>query len=105
MSVALHLELMPYFFWSILKGNVDNSDVSDNSDLVVLLACLLEYIMADKLSFADIYIFEEQVVDYFEMRALCVQQYESFIRMTPKYHHLGKDLLMLLYFVHIYIRY
>jgi hypothetical protein len=42
---------MPYFLWRILKGNVDNSDAID---LVVLLARLLEYIMADKLSFADI---------------------------------------------------
>jgi hypothetical protein len=102
MSVALHLRLMPYFLWRILKGNVPDSDAID---LVVLLARLLEYIMADKLSVADIYNFEELVVDYFEKRSLCLQQYGSFIRMTPKYHHLGMDLLMLLYFVHSYIRY
>jgi hypothetical protein len=62
MASALHLRLMPYLLWRILKGNVDKSDAID---LVVIFTSLLEYIMADKLSFTDIYNFEELVVDYF----------------------------------------
>jgi hypothetical protein len=47
MAVALHLRLMPYFLWRLLTGNVVHNDAID---LLVILARLLEYIMADKLN-------------------------------------------------------
>jgi hypothetical protein len=86
MAVALHLRLMPYFLWRILRGNVIHSDVID---LLVILARILEYIMADKLTLTDIENFEDLVVDFFEKRAICAEQYTTFCNMTPKYHHLG----------------
>ncbi len=90
MAVALHLRLMPYFLWRILRGNVIHSDATD---LLVILARILEYIMADKLTLTDIENFEELVVDFFEKRAICAEQYPTFGNMTPKYHHLGTKAL------------
>jgi hypothetical protein len=46
--------------------------------------------MADQLSSADIDFFEELVVEFFEIRKICVQQYTTFCAITPKYHHLGQ---------------
>jgi hypothetical protein len=87
MAVALHLRLMPFFIWRILRGNVPDSAAID---LLVILARILEYIMADQLSSADIDFFEELVVEFFEIRKICVQQYTTFCAITPKYHHLGQ---------------
>jgi hypothetical protein len=86
MAVCLHLRLMPYFVWRILRGNVPDSDAID---LMVILARLQEYILADKLSTADVDNFEDLVVEYFAKRKACEQQYIGFCNMTPKYHHLG----------------
>jgi len=66
MAVALHLRLMPYFLCRLLKGNVVHNNAID---LLVILARLLEYIMADKLTMGDIEDFEE-LVDFFEKRAV-----------------------------------
>jgi hypothetical protein len=41
----------------------------------------------------DIQEFKELVVYFFEKRAVCDEEYASFIKMTPKYHHLGMDVL------------
>ncbi len=35
----------------------------------------------------------EELVDFFEKRAVCVEEYACFIKMTPKFHHLGMDVL------------
>jgi hypothetical protein len=86
MAVALHLRLLPYFLWRILKGSVPNSDAID---LLVILNRILEYIMADKLTATDIDNFEDLVVDFFEKRKICGEQYGNFCNMTPKYHHIG----------------
>jgi hypothetical protein len=86
MAVALHIRLMPYFLWRILKGNVPESPAID---LLVILARILEYILADKLSMGDIDNFEDLVVLFFEKRKNCVEQFTTFCNMTPKYHHLG----------------
>ncbi len=83
--MALHLRLMPYFLWCLLKGNIFHNDAID---LLVILDRLLEYIMAGKLTMGDIEDFEE-LVDFFEKCAVCVEEYASFIKMTPKNHHLG----------------
>jgi hypothetical protein len=92
MAVALHLRLMPFLVWRILKGNVLQTDATD---LLVILARMLEYIMADKLTMEDIEQFEELVVDYFEKRAVCFEKYGTFVKITPKYHHLGMEFLNL----------
>jgi hypothetical protein len=100
MAVALHLRLMPYFLWCILRGNVIHSPAVG---LLVILARILEYIMADKLTLADIENFEELVVDFFEKRAVCAEQYTNFCNMTPKYHHLGMSLyLFVINLTHIF---
>jgi len=87
MAVALHLRLLPFLLWRILGGNVPNSDAID---LLVILARMLEYIMADKLTEADIENFEDLVVEFFGKRKICTDQHQNFCKMTPKYHHLGK---------------
>jgi len=86
MAVSLHLRLLPFFLWRILEGNVPDSDAID---LVVILARILEYVMADRISEEDIDKFEILVVEFFEKRKICVERYPSFVKMTPKYHHLG----------------
>jgi hypothetical protein len=86
MSVALHLRLLPFFLWRILGGNVPEHDAID---LLVILARILEYILADKLSKEDITKFEELVVEFFKKRKICVESSSIFCKMTPKYHHLG----------------
>jgi hypothetical protein len=86
MAVALHLRLMPFFIWRILGGNVLDSAAID---LLVILARILEYILADKLTMMDIDDFEELVVKFFEKRKICVEEFSTFCSMTPKYHHLG----------------
>jgi hypothetical protein len=86
MAVALHLRLMPFFIWRILEGNVPDSAAIN---LLVILARILEYILADKLTMMDIDDFEELVVNVFEKRKICVEEYSTFCSMTPKYHHLG----------------
>ncbi len=57
--------------WCLLKGNIVHNDAID---LLVILARLLEYVMADKLTMGDIEDFEE-LVDFFEKRAVCVEEY------------------------------
>ncbi len=71
MAVALHLRLMPFLVWRILKGNVLQTDATD----LVIFARMLAYIMADKLTMEDIEQFEELIVDYFEKRAVCFEKY------------------------------
>jgi hypothetical protein len=87
MSVCLHLRLMPFFVWRILRGNVQESDALD---LLVILARIQEYLLADMLSTVDIDKFEELVVEYFDKRKVCEEKYTTFIKPTPKYHYLGK---------------
>jgi hypothetical protein len=86
MAVALHLRLMPYFVWRILGANVPESPAID---LLVILARILEYIMADKLRDGDVDNFQDLIVQFFEKRKICGEQFTTFCSMTPKYHHLG----------------
>jgi len=86
MAVALHLRMLPFLLWRLLKGDVPNSDPIE---LLVILARMLEYIMADRLSTTDIEDFEDQVIEYFAKRKICVDQYSHFCNMTPKNHHIG----------------
>jgi hypothetical protein len=86
MAVCLHLRLMPFFVWRILGGNVPDSDAVG---LLVILARIQEYLMADRLSTTDVDNFEDLVVEYFAKRKVCEEQYTTFCCMTPKYHHLG----------------
>jgi hypothetical protein len=85
MAVSLHLRLMPFFVWRLLRGNVPDSHVID---LLVILARMRDYLMADKLSSEDIDKFQELVVDFFAKRKICEEEYTTFCNMTPKYHHL-----------------
>jgi hypothetical protein len=86
LAVCQHLRLMPFFVWRTLSGKVEDSDAID---LMVILARIQEYLMADKLSTGDIENFEDLVVEFFSKRKSCEEQYTSFTNLTPKYHYLG----------------
>jgi hypothetical protein len=86
LAVSQHLRLLPFFVWRTLDGNVGDSDIVD---LMVILARIQEYLMADRLSIADIDNFEDLVVEYFSKRKICEEQFETFTHLTPKYHYLG----------------
>jgi hypothetical protein len=86
MAVNQQLRLMPFFIWRILGGITEDSDLIN---LLVLLARIQEYLMADKLSYSDTDDFQELVVEFFSLRQLCEQQHPVFIKLTPKYHYLG----------------
>lgn len=87
MAVSLHLKLMPYFIWRILGGCVEESDLVS---LLVLLARIQEYLLADKLSYADTDNFQDLVVEFFALRKVCDDLHPTFfIKLTPKYHFLG----------------
>jgi hypothetical protein len=90
MAVALHLRLMPFLVWRILRGNVPPA--SDAIELLVILARIQEYLLADKLCTSDVDNFEDLVVEYFAKRKICVDQYTTFGSLTPKYHFLGMKL-------------
>lgn len=87
MSVSLQLKLMPFNIWRIQGGNVEESDLID---LLILLARIQEFLMADKLSYVDTDNFQDVVIEYFAKRKLCDEHHpEVFIKLTPKYHYLG----------------
>jgi hypothetical protein len=90
MAVALHLRLMPFLVWRILRGNLPPA--SDAIELLVILARIQEYLLADKLRTSDVDNFEDLVVEYFAKRKICVDQYTTFGSLTPKYHFLGMKL-------------
>jgi hypothetical protein len=90
MAVALHLRLMPFLVWRILRGNLPLA--SDALDLLVILARIQEYLLTDKLRTSDVDNFEDLVVEYFTKRKICVEQYTTFGSLTPKYHFLGMKL-------------
>jgi len=90
MAVCQQLRLMPFLVWRILGGNVPPSDAID---LMVILARMQEYLMADKLRLSDTDNFEDIVVEFFTKRKICAEVYPSFGRITPKYHHLGMNAL------------
>jgi hypothetical protein len=92
MAVNLHVRLMPFVVWRILKGVVEDKDIIR---LMVLLNRLQEYLMADKLIPVDLDNFQDLVVEFFATRKLCEQQYPVFIRVTPKYHFLGMSFLLM----------
>lgn len=88
MAVTMHLRLMPFFVWRILRGNIPEK--SNVIDLMVILARIQEYLLADKLSTADVDNFSDLVVEFFQKRKSCVEEYTTtFGNMTPKYHFLG----------------
>ncbi len=87
MSVCQHIRLMPFIVWRVLGGDVPQSDLVD---LMVILARIQEYIMADKLSLVDVDNFEDLVVEFFAKRKTCAEEFSTFIKLTPKYHYLGK---------------
>jgi hypothetical protein len=86
LAVCQHLRLMPFFVWRTMGGNVGDSVIID---LMVILARIQEYLMADKLSTSDIDNFEDLVVEFFDKRKSCEEQHPTFINLTPKYHYLG----------------
>jgi hypothetical protein len=91
MAVGQQLRLMPFLIWRILREEVPESDLID---LLVLLARIQEFIMADKISSVDVDDFRDLIVEFFAKRKLCEEKFPGFfIKLTPKYHYLGKKYL------------
>jgi hypothetical protein len=86
MAVSLHIRLMPFILWRLMKGNIVESEVID---LLVMLNKINEFLLADKLHVVDVDHFQELLVEYFAKRTICVEQFPVFVQMTPKYHYLG----------------
>lgn len=86
MAVSLHIRLMPFIVWRLLKGDVEDSDIID---LLVMLNRINEFLLADFIHLVDIDHFQHLLVDFFAKRAICAEQFPVFVQMTPKYHYLG----------------
>jgi hypothetical protein len=98
MAVGQQLRLMPFLIWRLLEEKVPESDLID---LLVLLARIQEFIMADKISSLDVDNFRDVIVEFFAKRKLCEEELPGvFIKLTPKYHYLGS--INLFFFV-IYV--
>lgn len=92
MAVSQHIRLLPFIVWRLMDGEVEQSDLVS---LLVLLAKMQEYLMADRLSFVDTDDFQDLVIEFFAQRKLCEENYpDVFIKLTPKYHYLGKSSTM-----------
>jgi hypothetical protein len=85
MSVCLHVRIMPLLVYELV-GDEEGNDVTD---LLLLVHQLNELIMSDQLSPGDVLEFESLLVDYFEKRRSCLEQYPTvFQKLTPKAHFL-----------------
>ena len=82
MSIALHLRLMPL----ILSILLDHDFESEFVDLLLLLAKINEYILADCFSVGDVLEFQDLVVEYFEKKRICREIHPSFRKNVPKDH-------------------
>jgi hypothetical protein len=87
MAVALHIRLMPFILWRLCNHDVEESDILD---LLILINRIQEVILADKLNVVDVDTFQDLLVEYFAKRKICEEQFPVFIKVTPKYHYLGK---------------
>ncbi len=85
LSVALHIRVMPFLLWRL---GIKETEKSDLLDLLILLHKMNEYIQADTLNLADVNSFESLIVDYFDKRKICSDQYPFIQKPTPKYHYL-----------------
>jgi hypothetical protein len=85
MSVCLHVRIMPLLVCELLSDDEEDDIV----DLLLLLHQLNELIMSDEFSPGDVLEFEHLLVDYFELRRRCLEQYPmTFQKLTPKAHFL-----------------
>ncbi len=81
LAVAQHIRLQP---WICQQMGVTEGGIL--FDLLHILHKINEYVQADKLSAADPQKFQELLVDYFETRKLCAEDFNTFMKLVPKNH-------------------
>jgi hypothetical protein len=84
LAVAQHLRLAPLICF--LLGVTEGGEVQVLLDLLFILHKLNEYIQADRLTAADPLKFQDLLVDYFEKRKICSEEYLTFQKLVPKNH-------------------
>jgi hypothetical protein len=58
----------------------------DLFDLMAIIHKLNEYVQADKISSADPQKFQDLLIDYFEKRQACSEEFPTFQKLVPKSH-------------------
>lgn len=91
LSVALEIRVLPVIILR-LRPNLEEADINASPLLILLsyLHRLNEYMLADSLSITDTDRFQDLLVDYFAQRKVCEEMYGGFLKITPRYHYLGK---------------
>jgi hypothetical protein len=81
LAVAQHIRLQPWIYH--LLGVTEQGSLLD---LLYIIHKINEYVQADKLSTADPHKFQDLLVDYFEKRKQCSDQFDTFVKIVPKNH-------------------
>jgi len=81
LAVAQHIRLQPYIYH--LLGLSEGGDLLE---LHSILHKINEYVQADKISTADPQKFQDLLVDYFEKRKNCSEEFPTFTKLVPKSH-------------------
>lgn len=85
LSVCLHVKIMPFLVSQIVGEDYED----DLIDLLLLIHRINEFIMSDLLAPGDILDFESLLVEFFEKRKHCSDQFPClFKKITPKGHFL-----------------
>jgi hypothetical protein len=86
LSVCLHVRVMPLLVSQLVGEGYDDDDLID---LLLVIHRINEVIMSDVLTPGDILDFECLLVDFFEKRKLCADQFPGeFKKLTPRGHYL-----------------
>ena len=86
MSISLHIKLMPFILWWLLPAKREME--SCLLDIVIILNKINEYLLADSFTLGDIQDLEDLLVDYFDLRKACAEEYATFAKTVPKHHYL-----------------
>jgi hypothetical protein len=83
LSIGLHVKVMPLLVSQILGEDYED----DLIDFLLLLHHINEFIMSEVLAPGDILDFESLLVQFFDKRRICSEQYpDLFKKITPKGH-------------------
>jgi hypothetical protein len=81
LAVSQHIRLQPYIYH--LLGLPEGGELLD---LMSIIHKINEYVLADKISTVDPLKFEDLLVDYFEKRKACSEEFPTFQKIVPKSH-------------------